>query len=130
MCIQSHLYVFSLVLFIFSQLICIQSHLVCIQSDLIYIQSSFKCIQFTFIFYKHIQCAVRHLENLIKISSFFKTMKEMNACHTIISYKEIMQTKILSKRPLIRPGRIYGQTTNLVVLYSGELIYGGAYIRE
>ena len=34
------------------------------------------------------------------------------------------------KIPLIRPGRIYGQSTNFIGLYSGGLIYGGAYIRE
>ena len=104
------LFLFRLILFIFSQRTCIQSHLICIQSDhmylvwfyfifsqliciqsdLIYILSFFKYkfshIEFIFIFCKYVQCAVRHVENFIKICLFFF----LNACYTIISYKEIL----------------------------------------
>ena len=82
-----NLYIFSLILLTFSQLIYIQCDLICIQSDLFYIQSTYmfsviqslvKCIQLTLIFCKHFQCAVRYIENLIKICS---SLKKMNACH-------------------------------------------------
>ena len=41
------------------------------------------------------------------------------------SYIYIYNIYIYCKIPLIPPGRIYGQRTNLMDLYSGGLIYGG-----
>ena len=40
------------------------------------------------------------------------------------------ENTIYRKIPLIRPGRIYGQRTNLMDLYSGGggLVYGGGFI--
>ena len=61
-----NIYIFCLILFIFSQLVCIQSDMF---SHMLHaFRSHFFC--------KHIQCAVRHVKNLIKICSFFKKRKE------------------------------------------------------
>ena len=40
------------------------------------------------------------LRILLKSVLFGKKIKEMNACHAIISYKQIKQTKILSIRKI------------------------------
>ena len=42
---------------------------------------------------------MHHVKN-IKIRSFFKKIKDKNACHTIVSYKDIKQTKILLIRKI------------------------------
>ena len=75
-------FVFSLILFIFSQL----------QSTYMY------SVLITFC--EHVQSSVRWWESYQKLLIFEKKIKEINACHTIISYKEIKQTKILSIRKI------------------------------
>ena len=90
-------YIFSLILFMFSQLICIHSHLICIQfrrsrpevfckksvlrnfAKFLRTNTSGGCFcQFTFIFCEHVQGAVCHVENLIKIYSFLKQSEFMS----------------------------------------------------
>ena len=70
--------------------------------------------QFTFIFCEHVQGAVRHVENLIKIYSFLKE-SEFMSCR-IIFHKEIKQTKILSKRDIF--------ALVLFLYYSNDLVFG------
>ena len=85
-------YVFSLILFIFIQLICIQSHLIRIQSSFKYMLSHMFYVFSSHLFFVNkfsLLCATLNVENLIKICSFLKKIKKMNACHTIISYKFI-----------------------------------------
>ena len=88
-------YVLSLFLLLFSLILYIPNHLLNTCPITCYM------FQFTFMFCKHVQCAVRHVENLIKTCSFLKKKtEEMNACRAIISYNEIKQTKLLSRRKI------------------------------
>ena len=82
-------------LFIFSCLFCFQSHLIYIQSTSVNLMYS---VLITFC--EHVQSSVRRWESYQKLLIFEKKVKEINACHTIISYKEIKQTKILSIRKI------------------------------
>ena len=70
--------------------------------------------QFTFIFCEHVQGAVCHVENLIKIYSFLKQSEFMS--YRIIFHKEIKQTKILSKRDI--------SALVLFLYYSNDLVFG------
>ena len=70
--------------------------------------------QFTFIFCEHVQGAVCHVENLIKVYSFLKQSEFMS--YRIIFHKEIKQTKILSKRDI--------SALVLFLYYSNDLVFG------
>ena len=70
---------------------------------------------------------VIHIRNLKQALNHGLVSKKV---HRVIKFNQNAWLKPYRKIPLIRPGPIYRQRTNLIGLYSGRLIYEGAFTRE